>query len=172
MNIRSLSSYYLCFSLLGGALIISTGMLRIPDRVPVLRKSVFAVLTLVFLTSFVAARQIGETCRPLLEMERIVRSTVVPCKKTFPDLPDESLIYIQGGDLALRWAVSGDKSFKLFYNDSISVYYEGIVRKGNLLPPRCSGIYVFDYRDQGLHFDQFIEGSMLEDFLKERAARS
>lgn len=165
---KGLSSYYLCFSLMGLSLLVSIGMLRIQNRMPALKPVVFVALAVVFLASFVSARQSEKNCRELINMERIARTTVGHSKKMFPAIADESLIYIQNGDTVLKWGLVNGKAFKALYNDSVSVYFEGISTK-NDLPDSCSGIYVFDYRNQALHFIQFIEGDMLKEFLKKRA---
>ena len=64
------------------------------------------------------------------------------------------------------WTLLQGKAIKIFYNDSITVCFEGVTKKENL-PKQCSGIYVFNYIDYELRFTRFIEGRFMEEFLKE-----
>jgi hypothetical protein len=134
----------LCFALIGVALLLSIGLKTVQDRFPAFKPYTVTILLILFFTTFATTRLSSNSCQTSLELEQISRKSITYLKETFPEFPDKSFIYIQNSDVALMWNLQQGKAIKIFYNDSITVCFEGVTKKENL-PKQCSGIYVFNY---------------------------
>lgn len=156
----------LCFALIGVALLLSIGLKTVQTRLPAFKPYLVIMLLTLFFTTFATTRLSSNTCQTYLDLEQVSRKSITYLKKKFPELPDKSFIYIQNGDAALMWNLQQGKAIKIFYNDSITVCFEGLTKKESL-PEQCSGIYVFNYINNELQFTRFIEGEFLGEFLKE-----
>lgn len=156
----------ICFALIGVALLLSIGLKTVQARLPAFKPYLVIILLTLFFTTFATVRLSSKPCQTLFELEQVSRKSITYLKKIFPELPDKSFIYIQNSDVPLMWTLYKGKAIKIFYNDSITVCFEGVTKKENL-PKQCSGIYVFNYINNELRFTRFVEGRFLEEFLKE-----
>ena len=159
----------LCFALVGVALLLSIGLKTVQARLPACKPYLVIILLTLFFTTFSTARLSSSICQTYLEIEQLSRKSIAYLKETFAEFPDKSFIYIQNGDEVLQRTLRDGKAIKIFYNDSITVCFEGLTKKKNL-PKQCSGIYVFNYINNELQFTRFIDGKFLEEFLKEHFA--
>jgi hypothetical protein len=166
---RGLGERDICFAVIGVALLISIGLKAVQIRLPAFKPYIVMLLLTLFFTTFATVRMSSEPSQSYLGLEQISRTSISSLKKKFPELPDKSFVYIQNSDNAFAWTLAQGKALRIFYNDTITVFFEGVKKKENL-PRQCSGIYVFNYTNNDLLFSRFIDGELINEFLTEYRA--
>jgi len=159
-----LSTYYLSISLIGISMLFAVGIKNIAERFPAIQTVLVMSLVPLLGASSLLGLKTTKTLDDFFMSEKISSQAIAVFKKEFPALPEESFVYIENCDQPIRWSLQDSKALRLIYNNSVSVYFEG-VSKRKMLPARCSGIYVFSSDNNKLHFKQYIKGVNLKSFL-------
>jgi hypothetical protein len=130
--------YYLDISLLGFALMISTGMMYYYNT---FRHTKYIVALIVCgVLIYGAALDIREKSTLRYEQQRSYRNFLAHLQSGFPAFPDRSLIYLRGDVEQIYWLLGSGDAIRLYYNN-VSVYFEGIDKQ---LPSEYLQIYFID----------------------------
>jgi hypothetical protein len=167
ISLLGLSAYYLSVSLIGTSMLFALGIRNITERFPAVRSVLIVSLVPFFVVSFITGLKTAKDLDATFMCEKVSSPAIEVFKREFPSLPDESFIYIENCDQLIRWSLQDSKALQFIYNNTISVYLEG-VSKRTTLPKHCSGIYVFSFENNQLHFKKYIAGADLQRFLKEK----
>jgi len=162
-----LSIYYLSISLIGISVLFALGIKNIAERFPAVRSVLIVSLVPFFVVSFIIGLKTTKDLDPSFMSEKISSQAIEVLKREFPTLPEESLVYIENCDVVIKWALQGGRALRFIYNNTVSVYFEG-VSKRKALPVHCSGIYVFSSENNRLHFKEYIAGADLQRFIEEK----
>jgi len=162
-----LSPYYLSISLIGVSMLIAVGIKTISERFPVVRSVLIVGLVPLFVMSFMISLKTTKDLHYFFTCEEISSQAIEVFKREFPTLPEESFVYIENGDRSIRWCLQVDRALRFIYNNTVSVYYEGVTKR-TWLPAQCSGIYVFSYKNNQLYFKKYIDGADLQKFIGEK----
>jgi protein O-mannosyl-transferase len=167
---NGLSAYYLSISLIGISVLFALGIKNIVERFPVVRSALIVSLVPFFVVSCIIGIKTAKELDVTFMCEKISSQAIELFKREFPTLPEESFVYIENSDhnnSNIRWALQDSKALRFIYNNTVSVYFEGVSNR-KTLPVHCSGIYVFSFKNNQLHFEKYIAGADLQGFLKEK----
>jgi hypothetical protein len=162
-----LTPYYLSISLIGVSVLFALGIKNISERFPAVRSVLIMGLVPFFVISFMSGLKTTKDLHYFFTCEEISSRAIEVFKREFPTLPEESFVYIENGDRDIRWCLQVDRALRFIYNNTVSVYYEGVSAR-KWLPAKCSGIYVFSYENNQLYFKKYIDGAELQKFIKEK----
>jgi hypothetical protein len=147
--------HYLSVSLVGFSLLISIGITYIKDTFPSVKWLLTPILVCILLFTPYSNRQRDkeEAYQFLCNMELSSNNVISYLKRSFPQFPPESLIYIKKGDGDLgdfSCSLGGGAAIKLNY-DEIPVYFESDLNKS---PGRFQGktIYFFILKNNSIEF--------------------
>jgi hypothetical protein len=147
--------------------LFALGIKNIAERFPAVRSVLIVSLVPFFVVSFIIGLKTTKDLDAIFMSEKLSSQAIEVFKREFPTLPEESFVYIENCDLPIKWSLKGSDALRLIYNNTVSVYFEG-VSMGKRIPAHCSGIYVFASENNQLHFKKYIDGADLQRFLKEK----
>ena len=141
-------TYYLDIALLGFSLLISAGMIYYYKTFP---RAKYIVALLVFgVVIFSAALDIRKKVEQIHQNQKTYISLLSCLENSFPNFPDNSLLYIRGRDLRdlrrIYYLLGSGDAISLHY-DNVSFYFEGL---DNQLPSEYSQIYFIDVNEDSI----------------------